>query len=147
MRKQLCIGVLAVSFLVSALAGVTASAQSGNNIRAQIPFDFYVGDKMVAAGRCTVTAITSDGMALRIDHDGRQNIAALTNPAKGLDRVANPRLVFHKYGDQYFLAAVWGADGDGRALRESKRERNLRRELEVARGGSALMEVVTVNAQ
>jgi hypothetical protein len=58
---------------------------------------------------------------------------------------SSPRLVFHKYGDQYFLAAVWGADEMGHALPESNRERSLRRERQVA--GNARMEVITVAAR
>ena len=147
MRKQVCIGVLAMSFLVSMLAVAPASAKSVGDVRAQVPFDFNVGDSLMPAGNYTIDAITGDGSALRIS-SGKRNAITLTN-----SKEANPgsesrsRLVFHKYADQYFLAAVWGADQTGRELRESKSERSLRREMRVAQSGGAAMEIVTVNAQ
>lgn len=147
MRKQLCIGVLATSFLVSMLAGATASAKSVNNVRAQIPFDFYVGGKLVGAGDCRIDAVTADEATLRISGDGGSAIVNTMSKQAKQGSEPRPRLVFHKYGDQYFLAAVWSDDSTGRLLLESKRERNLRKELVAARGGAEAMEVVTVAAR
>ena len=151
MRKHVCESLLALSFLVSMLAAAApASAKSGNDVRAQVPFDFYVGDRLIAAGDCTVTSATSDDSGLRIDgNGGRQSAITMTHLAGGsINKKASPRLVFHKYGDQYFLAAVWGDEQNGRALPESKRERNLRKEMRVARqAGAAAMETVTVAAR
>jgi hypothetical protein len=147
MRKQVCIGVLAMSFLVSMLAVAPASAKSGTDVRAQISFDFHVGDNLMLAGDYDISALNDDGSALRIG-DGKRSTVALTNSKEAkAGSESRSRLVFHKYGDQYFLAAVWGADQTGRVLRESKRERRLRREMRVAQSGGAAMEIVTVNAQ
>lgn len=151
MKKHVCTSLLALSFLVSMLAAATpASAQSANDLHAQVPFDFYVGDARISAGDCRVTSITSDGSGLRIQgNGGRQSALAMTNAKSGgLDSKISPRLVFHKYGDQYFLAAVWGGDHDGRTLPKSKRERMLEKEMRVARqAGAAAMEIVTVEAR
>ena len=150
MRKHLCESLLALSFLVSMLAaGAPASAQSVKRLKAQVPFDFYVGDSLISAGDCTVTSVTSDGSGLRITSNGSKASAiTLTNLANGSpNREAEPRLVFHKYGDQYFLASVWGADQDGRAMIESKRERRLRKEMRVARQAAAAPEIVTIAAR
>ena len=147
MRKHVCESLLALSFLVSMLAAAApASAKSAGDLRAQVPFDFYVGDKLIPAGDCAITSATSDDSGLRItSNGGRQSAITLTNLKSGSpNREAQPRLVFHKYGDQYFLAAVWGADHDGRALRESKRESRLRKEMRVARQAGAAMETVTI---
>ena len=147
MRKQVCIGVLAMSFLVSMLAVAPASAKSVDGVRAQIPFDFHVGDSLLPAGEYTINALTDDDVALRIG-DGKRGTIALTDSKQAkAGSEARSRLIFHKYGDQYFLAAVWGADQTGRELRESKRERRLRREMRVAQSGGAAMEIVTVNAR
>ena len=147
MRKQVCIGVLAMSFLVSMLAVAPASAKSVGDVRAQIPFDFHVGDSLMPAGNYQISALNDDGSALRIG-DGKRGTIALTDSKQAkAGSEARPRLIFHKYGDQYFLVAVWGADQTGRELRESKRERRLRREMRVAQSGGAAMEIVTVNAQ
>jgi hypothetical protein len=150
MRKHVCGSLLALSLLVSMLAAAApASAKSVGNLRVQVPFDFYVGDHLISAGDCRVTSVNSDETGLRIDgKDGRQSAVTNTNAASAsANAKANPRLVFHKYGDQYFLAAVWGADQDGRALPESKRERMLKKERRVAQQTGAAMEIVTIEAR
>jgi hypothetical protein len=147
MRKHVCVGALALSFLVS-LAALPAAAKSVDGMRAQVPFDFHVGQRLVRAGDYTVKSISADEQLLRISGD---NGSAATTTNSGTERgngEGRARLVFHKYGEQYFLAAIWGADSTGRTLSESKRERNLRKELTAARGaGSAAMEIVTINAR
>ena len=147
MRKRMCVSALALSFLVS-LASLPAAAKSVDGMRVQIPFDFHVGERLVRAGAYTVKSMTDDEQLLRISGDN--GIASMTtNWAKERGNgEGRARLVFHKYGDQYFLAAVWGSDSTGRTITESKRERNLRKELRAARGTApaAEMEVVTVAA-
>jgi hypothetical protein len=143
----MCVGALALSFLVS-LAALPAAAKSVDGMRAQVPFDFHVGERLVRAGAYTVKSMSDDERLLRISGD-KDAAGTLTNSGKERGNgEGRARLVFHKYGDQYFLAAVWGADSNGRTLSESKRERNLRKELRAARGGAvAEMEIVTLDAR
>ena len=145
MRKRMCVGALALSFLVSLAAALPAAAKSVDGMRAQVPFDFHVGDRLVRAGDYTVKSLTADEQTIRLS-SGKEIAITATNSGKERGNgEGRARLVFHKYGDQYFLAAVWGADSTGRTLTESKRERNLRKELRVARGGAAAeMEIVTI---
>ena len=145
MRKRFCVSLMAMSVIVSLAAVAPAYAKSVDGVRAQIPFDFYVGDRLVAAGEHAVKTLSDDEATLRIGNS-RQSATVLTISARGrAERGA--RLVFHKYGDQYFLAAVWGADSNGRTLRESKRERQLRKETLAARGLAAEPEIVTIDAR
>jgi len=146
MRNRMCVSALALSFLVS-LAALPAVAKSVDGMRAQVPFDFHVGDRLVRAGSYTVDSLTDDELVLRISN-GRE--IATTTTSSGRDKgngEGRPRLVFHKYGDQYFLSAVWGGDSNGRTLSESKRERSLRKEMSAARGGDPGMEIVSVAAR
>jgi len=142
MRKRFCVSLLALSFLVSMAAGAPASAKSVNAMKAQIPFDFHVGNTLVPAGEYTVRALTDDESALRIGNL-RHSVALNTVSAQERDS-KGARLIFRKYGDQYFLAAVWGGDRTGRTIPASKRERSLRKELMAARGGVADAETVVV---
>jgi hypothetical protein len=146
MRKSLCVGALALSFLVS-LAPLTAAAKSVDGMRAQVPFDFHVGGRLVRAGAYTIKSLTADEQVIRLS-SGKEIAIATTNAGRaGGNGEGRARLVFKKYGDQYFLSAVWGRDSNGRTLSESKRERNLRKELRAARGGAvAQAEVVIVDA-
>ena len=145
MRKSMCVSALALSFLIS-LAAMPASAKSVDGMRAQVPFDFHVGGSLVRAGKYTIKSLTADEQVIRLSN-GKEIATTTTN--SGQERgngEGRARLVFHKYGDQYFLTAVWGSDSNGRTLSESKRERNLRKELTAARGGAVEAEVVTINA-
>jgi hypothetical protein len=145
MRKNVCVSLLALSFIVSLAAGAApASAGSVDAMRAQIPFDFHIGDTLVPAGRYTVRALNDGETTLRLS-DGRHGASINTNAAQGaVNAERQARLVFRKYGDQYFLAAVWGADNTGRSLPASKTERSLRKETQSARGGMADAETVIV---
>jgi len=147
MRKRMCVGALALSILVS-LAALPAVAKSVDGMRAQVPFDFHVGDKLVRAGEYTVRSMTADEQLIRIS-SGKDVASITTNYGRqGGNGDGRARLVFNKYGDQYFLSAVWGADSTGRTLSETKRERNLRKELRAARGGlAAEAEIVTIDAR
>jgi hypothetical protein len=116
--------------LALATALVSANAQSTSIVRANIPFDFIVGDKTLPAGKYTVNSAASDGQALNIRTSGGKSLAlVLTHYAAERSQKRIARMVFHRYGQQYFLAEVWSGASHGRQLMQSKRERNLRQEL------------------
>jgi hypothetical protein len=116
--------------LALATALVSANAQSTSIVRANVPFDFIVGDKTLPAGKYTVNSAASDGQALSIRTSGGKSLAlVLTHYAAERSQKRIARMVFHRYGQQYFLAEVWSGASHGRQLMQSKRERNLRQEL------------------
>ena len=83
------------------------------------------------AGEYQVQILTSSGDALMIQCVERSSSAVrlteATEPAKIKPRA---RLVFHRYGQEYFLAEVWnGMDKIGRQLVKSQEERTLQLEL------------------
>lgn len=146
MIKRMCVSLMALSFLVSMAANSPASAKSIDGMKAQVPFDFHIGGRLVPAGAYTIKSLTDDETALRISN-GRQSAGVMTSAAqKGCDAKGSPRLVFRRYGDQYFLAYVWDAYNNGRAVPESKRERSLRKELRAA-GAADGTEVVILAAR
>jgi len=117
---------------VFAISVVSANAQS-MRVAAQIPFDFVVGSKALPAGEYTVNTITDGGAALQIRNaDGSESAIRLTNSiaAKPKKSQSRSHLVFHRYGQTYFLAEVWReGDSGGRQLLPSKKERSMKREL------------------
>lgn len=130
MRKQLAKG-FAMFMLVMAVALVTgalsANAQS-RTARATVPFEFTVGEKTLAAGDYYVDSITQSGDTIRIGNtESLATVASLTIPADGTSK--NAKLVFHRYGQHYFLAQVWsGASNEGRQLMKSRQERAIEKE-------------------
>lgn len=150
MRKQ---ALRAVTMLISiiALAFVTAVASNaqtgGKRIKADIPFDFVVGNKTLAAGKYSVGRIASnpDGLLVR-SRDGRHSAIRLANVLQANAPKKTTTLTFLRYGDTYYLAQVWiSGSAEGREILKSKSERSVTREL--ARSSSdGKAEVVTIIA-
>jgi len=117
--------------LALAAAVVSANAQlASHGVIADIPFDFIVGDETLPSGKYTVRTATADGQGLRISNlAGKASVMRLSNSIAEKNEKRNARMVFHRYGQQYFLAEIWSGEAYGSQLRQSKRERNLRQEL------------------
>jgi hypothetical protein len=124
--------ILALVTLLSTLAVVSVNAQSAGDVRATIPFSFTVGGQTLPAGEYTFKSgsVTNHG-SMKIDGvRTRSHARALTNAVRTLSTQTETRLVFRKYGEQYFLTQIWSeGENQGRQVPESKRERDLRREL------------------
>lgn len=134
MRKQMIKGFSMVLMIVSVAfftAVVSANGQSVKQVVADIPFNFIVGDKMMTAGQYSVKAFSQAGDALLIsERDTRESAIRLTSLLDANPKDTRARLVFHRYGQHYFLAEVWsGGDNDGRRLLRSRQERAIEREL------------------
>jgi|SRR5580704_11093746 hypothetical protein len=99
MKRIIAIALFALAGLV--MAG-TASAQS-YEVRANIPFDFTAGRVFLPAGTYT---ITSDDRITVVIQNGTQHATILRSAVADEDRSRNNRLVFNKYGDQYFLREI-----------------------------------------
>ena len=129
MRKQLIKGFTMLLGIMT-LAMVTAVASKGQSqtSKANIPFEFVVGDQSLPAGLYTVRAITDGGETLRIRGvEAKASAVRLTTPANG--KASNAKLVFHRYGQRYFLAEVWSTNTDGRELMASRQERAIQKEM------------------
>lgn len=146
MKKRACISFLALSLLVT-LSAISASAQTGNKrLVANVPFDFQIGDMTLSAGEYTVRSISQSDSALLIRNEksaqGRMVLTDLVLAKAGQSKHA--KLVFNKYGDQYFLVSIWEGGREGRALHRSGSERRVRRELASTKSGEP--EVVLIAA-
>jgi hypothetical protein len=124
---------LVTLLLVFATSQVSANAQGRQHVYAQIPFSFVVGDQTLSAGRYSISSEIMDGSALLIKNvKAKGSAVRLTNPIQSRSSKTDTRLVFHRYGQAYFLAEVWqGGDSTGRVLRASKAERALQRQREL----------------
>lgn len=145
-------GLLAVMMIVA--ASVSANAQSLNyRLTANIPFDFSVAGQKLPAGKYLINrAQVSDGdMVIQIrSTDGHSNITRLTIPVSADRPAKNGTLVFHRYGDEYFLSEIWPAGGvTGRELHKSRAERELARKAQdsgVAALNAPGVKTVTIQA-
>ena len=134
MAKQMIKG-LAMSVLMVTLSLITVSATKAQTTRqvANIPFDFVVGSEELQAGEYRVEPASSTGMAMKISGD-HQAVFRLSSTITANRRAETGKLVFHRYGNRYFLAEIWTpGDSVGRELLKSKDEKAVERELATAK--------------
>ena len=107
-----------------------AQSQSQRLMKVNVPFAFGVEDVSLPAGEYIFFTATP-GRAIRIvSADGKYSavIDTLLNHAE--KPAAKSRLVFHKYGNEYFLAQVWTAGQN-----ESRNPLSGKRAMELASSG------------
>jgi len=94
--------------LALTLLPLLAAAQlsSTQKIGAQVPFEFGVANKIVPAGTFVLKATTiNPGILSLRNADSSVNMYVSASRDEARTPAADYALVFHKYGDQYFL---WG---------------------------------------
>ena len=131
MSKQILKGftmLMLVVGLAFVSAVVSANGQSSTAVRSNVPFEFIVGDQSLPAGEYIVKSISSGGEVLGIANRAltRSTIRMSRNLVSRKSQTS--QLIFHRYGNQYFLAEVWTAE-TGKQLAKSKQEQALQREL------------------
>jgi len=113
MKRQIA-NVLGVLGLL--LVAACANAQS-LNVTANVPFDFAVDKASLPAGAYSIQSISSAASSTLAIRSNDRNKAEHLNPS------SKTCLVFHRYGEQYFLSQIWVAGEKGGAqLRMSRRE-------------------------
>jgi hypothetical protein len=73
-------------------------------VKANIPFNFTVGDKSMPAGEYTISS--PDRHLIEIKSTGGQNIELVVATQSFHESSAGSQLVFDKYGDYYFLHRI-----------------------------------------
>ena len=125
--------VIAMMVLVGSMA---MAAQAQNNGRpalvAEIPFEFNVGNKTLPAGEYMVRSVSDTSPIVVLDIQSRNGKAGamlmmISVQGKTPDRA---KLMFNRYGNQYFFAQTW-LDGETLGLEapRSRAERVAQREL------------------
>ncbi len=133
MKNQMIKGLTMLMVVMAVAFGtalVSAKGQSTGRVMSNIPFEFVVGDKALPAGEYQISSVTASGEVLLIRNTEARDLAVrLSNRLEPQTNKTQARLVFHRYGQSYFLAEVWaGGDSTGRQLLQSKRESSMRRE-------------------
>jgi hypothetical protein len=97
-----CVAVLILGM------GLSLQAQNVDGIKANIPFSFVAGHKVMPAGVYTVTRLnhnSPDVARVVRSLDGR-NVAVVLGGAFGKSAQGKPVLVFHRYGGTYVLSGA-----------------------------------------
>ena len=145
MKKQV-VGFMLLLITVGFMSGVV-HAQTSYGVKANVPFDFYVGDQAFRASAITVRRMSSfDGVLLISGADNGPRQIRLTNSLQSTSRSNEAKLVFHKYGNRYYLAQVWTDGSSGRELLKSRGERALQREMRLVAKNASEPKMVTIIA-
>ena len=121
MNKQKLFPLAAVLLLVTGMASAQMWQQA---IKANIPFSFIAGNMSLPAGEYRVTAISDLGVLAVTGGDTGQAMVG-SHAVQGKAASAT-KLIFHRYGDQYFLYQIWVQGEDrGRELPQTSHEKEL----------------------
>jgi len=106
----------------------SAQLKGSDRIVTKVPFEFVVGNKPIPAGECVVQAATGDLKTVMIRNgEAKVSLFSTISTTETGKPAGNYALVFHQYGDRYFL---WGMKLEGTRvmyrLPESKAEIELR---------------------
>jgi hypothetical protein len=105
------------------LATASAYAQTGV-VKANVPFNFIVNKAELPAGQYTVQPVGTSGSAMSIQSSDNQVVnLVLPHTCQSAEAQKTSKLVFHRYGSQYFLAQIWTEGNSlGQELSKSGRE-------------------------
>lgn len=118
-------------FFILALVTVQAQTEKG---QVNIPFDFYAGTAKLKAGAYQIKRMSDNLVAVR-SADGKKTAlvnAPLTIGAR--DSKSGRRVVFNKYGDQFFVSQIWLDVESGRQVIPSKEETRIAKDERLADG-------------
>ncbi len=144
MKNRIVLSVLAASLLV-VLSAALAHAGSTARMNATIPFAFTVGSVSFPSGDYTISETSMAGILLI--QNRRENIANYVSTFAGRSsgQYGGWRIMFNRYGDQYFLSQVsYGIEGDSRKLSLSQLEKDFIGVAHAAAQNSRRPEVVVV---
>ena len=115
------------SMLVLCSFAATQVARAQEPLEVNIPFAFVAGDTTLPAGEYRVQKLDGNSAVMLIRcTEPRSAIMVVTNATRTGKQQEQSKLVFHKYGEHYFLSQVWNAGfSSGRELLKTQREKEI----------------------
>jgi hypothetical protein len=144
MRKYMCLLLFGLLLLVNFRV---VEAGLGYGVRANVPFDFYVGNSKMSAGEYTIKQSNyGSGQLLVQKKDGHNSAYAFSDSAAPKSSDSSGKLVFHRYNNEYFLSEIWsGGNETGQVINRSKKELELKADVaQVSKEGSTDLKYLTV---
>jgi len=119
---------MAGAALISIMGGGVCRAQS-RLMEVNVPFAFEVGNKAMPAGSYRVESMPIGNGSLEVlrSNSGKAQLMISTLATTTNRGSLAPSLVFHRYGNRYFLAEIRPGGGHARELYPSTQEKELAR--------------------
>jgi hypothetical protein len=145
--KRLIVSFVATLSIVIGLS-VAGFAALSARVDANIPFDFMIGNKRLPAGKYLIQRGSTTGTSVIRGLENKK-VATFMTIKGNQNSEQKTKLIFHRYGDQYFLAQVWeGVNNTVVEIPKSKAERKAAKAADHDLTQNAIEpEVVTVIAQ
>ena len=115
-RLWLTMGLLAFS------AGLQAQIF---DTRAEVPFDFWLGQKLMPAGTYSISHFGTGAVLLQGGKDSKDGAIFLGETLSSRERHAEPTLEFTRYGNVYFLSKIFPYHREGLGVPKSAKEKEL----------------------
>lgn len=119
MKNQIYRAIAIFAIFLGFAVGVV-EAQTASRVEVQIPFEFSAGKTTLKPGVYTIKRMSGNLVQLK-NADGNAVILNAPVNLSSTDPKATERLVFNKYGDEYFLAQIWLTADSGRQVSTQKK--------------------------
>jgi hypothetical protein len=101
--------LITICFFFTALALIAQTTPSQRLMKVSVPFTFSVEGHSLPAGVYAIFTVTPERSIRIASTDGKYSAIVNTLPNYASLPAENSRLVFHRYGNEYFLTQVWTA--------------------------------------
>ena len=101
--------LITIALLFTAVSLFAQTTPSQRLMTVNVPFSFAAGDQFLPAGEYLVLTVTPERSIRIVSIDGKHSAVVNTLPNYASQPSENSRLVFHRYGDDYYLVQVWTA--------------------------------------
>src|SRR5215469_4317956 len=101
--------LITIWLLLTAITLFAQTTPSQLLMKVNVPFSFDVEGHYLPAGKYEIFTVTPEREIRLVSADGKQSAIVDTLPNYASTPSANSRVVFHRYGDEYFLAQIWTA--------------------------------------
>jgi hypothetical protein len=111
--------------LLAVAAPLHAGSILNHEMTVSVPFGFIAGDKSLPAGDYSVQVNPERGSVV-LHQEGQSPLILLTNQRESTNTPLRGKLVFKRYGANFFLSEVWNQDNaTGQALTPSAAEKEM----------------------
>jgi hypothetical protein len=110
MKMNRLLNLAAVLFVLT-LVPLASSFASSEMARVQIPFDFAVDGEVMPAGEYVIARPSEKVISLR-RIGGTETKASIANPAYSSSWDGKARIIFNRYGNEYFVSTIWLTQSD-----------------------------------
>lgn len=112
--------------LLTLAAGLAVTTLAhAQRVEANIPFEFSVGKSVLPPGRYGFDTNIAPTVLRVSSPDWKTAVVSITNGVLTRSRSEEAKIVFHRYGDVYFLSKVMYHGGSGRELQKTAREKEM----------------------